>query len=452
MKIIIVGCGKVGRTIAKTLSGENHDITVIDINKEAVSDISDVLDVMGIVGNGVSHDVLMEADVRNTELLIAVTNSDEENLLTCLMAKKLSGCSTIARVRNPLYTKQIRYIKDDLGLSLAINPEYASAAAISNLLRFPSAIEVDTFSGGRLDLMKFVIPAGSVLDGCELKHIKSVAKSDVLICAVERAGEVEIPDGSFTLKAGDKVGMVASPVNARDFFVRTGIGRHRIRSCMIIGGGMIAYYLAEMLTSTGIGVKIIEQNRERCAFLSEAIPKALVINGDATNEEILREERIDDEDAVVSLTGIDEANVFLSLFAQQVSGAKVVTKLDRLNYSQIVDSMDLGSVIRPKELTAEAIISFVRALQNSIGSNVETLYHVFSDKVEALGFIIQEDSPVIGITLSELRTRKGVLIAGIIRQGKTIIPNGQSMIEAGDSVVIVTNCSGFGDIKDILEK
>ena len=452
MKIIVVGCGKVGQSITQQLSAENHDITVIDINHRVVEDITTSLDVMGVVGNGVSYSVQMEAGIADTQLLIAVTDSDEENLLTCLIAKKASGCNTIARVRNPVYTEEISFIKDELGLSMTINPELAAAGTIANLLRFPSAIEVDTFARGRIDLLKFVIPPGSILHGCVLKNIRSVVRSDVLVCAVERGPEVVIPDGNFTLKSGDMVGIVASPVNARDFFIRAGIGRHRIRSCMIVGGGTIAYYLAKALTGTGIGVKIIEQNRDRCKYLSQEIPKAVVINGDATNEAILREEQIEQSDAFVSLTGIDEANVFLSLFAQQVSGGKVITKVNRLNYGNIVNEMDLGSVIRPKEITAEYIIRFVRAMQSTIGSNVETLYHVFQNKVEALEFIIQEGAPVVGVTLSELKTRKDVLIAGISRKGKTIIPNGQSRIEVGDSVIIVTTGSNFTGIRDILEE
>lgn len=452
MRIIVAGCGKVGWSITEQLSREGHDIAVIDVSPKVISSITNHFDVLGVVGNAASYSVQKEAGIDETDLLIAVTDADEENLLTCLIARKASGCKTIARVRNPVYTEEIELIKEELGLSMTVNPEYATAGEIAGLLRFPSAIDIDTFARGRLGLLKFVIPEGSVLDNCAIKDIRSYVKADVLVCTDERAGDVVIPNGDFVLRAGDTASIVATPGNAREFFSRIGIEQHRIRSCMIIGGGTMAYYLARALTSSGISVTVIEQNEARCRFLSEQLPGATIINGDGTSEELLREEGIGEADSFVTLTGIDETNICLSLYAKNVSRAKVVTKVGHLDYTGIVDDLNLGSVVHPKSLTAEYIVSFVRAMQNSIGSNVETLYHLIENRVEALEFVIQEGAPVLGVQLSELRTKKGVLIAAINRNGRVIIPNGQSHISVGDRVVVVTTHSGFRDIRDILEE
>ena len=450
MKIIVVGCGKVGAALIAQLSKEGHDISVIDVDSGVVTDISNNYDVLGLVGNGASHAVQMEAGIETADLLIAATDSDELNLLCCLIAKKAGGCNTIARVRNPVYNGEIGFIKEELGLFLTVNPEMAAATEAARVLRFPSAVQIETFAKGRVEIVKVRIPEGSVLDNCPLAQIHKRTGTDVLICTVERGGQVEIPNGAFVLKAGDVISIVASKQNTRDFVSRIGLKSRRVRDCMIIGGGKIAFYLAQQLIESGIRVKIIEKDRDRCEELCAALPKAVIINADAANQHILMEEGVRECESFVTLTGMDEENLFLSLFAQECSKAKVITKVDRLDFDEIIKRLDLGTLVHPKNITADNIIRYVRAMQNSIGSNVESLYKIIENKVEALEFKIQPDSPVVGIPLSQLKVKPGVLIACITTDGKTAIPNGNSKIKEGDSVVVVTSHLGFGDIRDIL--
>ena len=450
MKIIVVGCGRVGAAIIAQLSREGHDISVIDVNSRVVTDISNNYDVMGLVGNGASHALQVEAGIETADLLIAATDSDELNLLCCLIAKKAGGCSTIARVRSPIYNEEIGFLKGELGLSLTVNPEYAAATEIARVLRVPSAVHIETFAKGRAEIIKVRIPKGSVLDGCSLAQIRGKVGTEVLISTVERGDDVEIPNGAFVLKEGDMISVVASRVNSRDFLERIGLPSTRVRDCMIIGGGKIAFYLAQQLIESRIRVKIIERDRDRCEELSEQLPKATILHAEAANQDILREEGITDCESFVTLTGMDEENVFLSMFAQNVSKAKVITKVDRMGFDDIIKRLELGTVIHPKNITADNIVRYVRAMQNSIGSNVESLYKIIDDKVEALEFLIQKDSPVIGIPLSQLKVKPGILIACISRQGRIMIPNGNTTILEGDSVIVVTTHLGFGDIRDIL--
>ena len=451
MKIIVVGCGKVGAAVTAQLSREGHDIAVIDVNSSVLTDISNNYDVMGVIGNGASHAVQLEAGIEKADLLVAATDSDEMNLLCCLIAKKAGGCSTIARVRNPVYNDEIDFIKEELGLSLTVNPEYAAATEAARVLRFPSAVQIETFAKGKVEIVKVRIPENSVLDGCPLAQIHKRTGTDVLICTVERGGQVEIPNGSFVLKAGDVISIVASKQNTRDFVSRIGLKSRRVKDCIIIGGGKIAFYLSQQLLESGIRVKIIEKDRDRCEELCAALPKAVVINADAANQHILMEEGIRECESFVTLTGMDEENLFLSLFAQECSKAKVITKVDRMDFDEIIKRLDLGTLLHPKNITADNILRYVRALQNSIGSNVESLYKIIENKVEALEFKIQQDSPIVGIPLAQLKVKPGVLIACISCDGKIIIPNGNSRIKEGDSVIVVTSHLGFGDIRDILQ-
>lgn len=453
MKIIVVGCGKVGAALTAQLAREHHDISVIDVDSRVLMDISNNYDVMGVIGNGASRAVQMEAGVAGADLLVAATDSDELNLLCCLIAKKAGGCNTVARVRNPVYTGEIDFIKEELGLSLTVNPEFAAATEAARILRFPSAVQIETFAKGKVEIIKVRIPEKSVLDGCPLSQIHKRTGTDVLICTVER-GEggkhVEIPNGSFVLAAGDVISIVASKQNTRDFVNRIGLKSRRVRDCMIIGGGKIAFYLAQQLLDSGIRVKIIEKNRGRCEELSDLLPKATIIHADGANQDILMEEGIRECESFVTLTGMDEENLFLSMFAQNASNAKVITKVDRMDFDEIIKRLDLGTLLHPKNITADNILRYVRALSNSIGSNVESLYKIIDDKVEALEFLIQKDSPVVGIPLSELKVKPNVLVACISRGGRIIIPNGNTSIHVGDSVVVVTSHLGFGDIEDIL--
>ena len=450
MQIIIVGCGNVGATLTEQLSKEGHNITVIDVDGNAVEKVANQYDVMGIVGNGASLAVQNEAGIEDADLMIAVTTSDELNLLCCLIAKKAGDCKTIARVRNPVYNKEIAFIKGELGLSMVINPEYAAACEISRLLKFPSAIKVDIFAKGRIELLKCKLGEGSVLHGRPLTYISGGLGCEVLICAVERGEEVFIPDGSFELREKDIITVVASSRNANEFFRKIGMTMNRIKSCIIVGGGETSYYLAKQLLPMGVGIKIIEQSKERCNELSELLPQAMIIHGDGTDRNLLDEEGLPRIHAFVSWTSLDEENIMLSLYAKSVSKAKTITKVHRISYDEIIDSLDLGSVLYPKNITAEYILQYVRAMQNSIGSNVETLYRLIENKVEALEFRVNEQSELVGVPLKELRLKDNLLIACINRKGIIITPGGQDSIMLGDTVVVVTTNQGFHDLKDIL--
>ena len=338
MQIIIVGCGNVGATLTEQLSKEGHNITVIDMDGNTVEKVANQHDVMGIVGNGASLSVQYEAGIEEADLMIAVTTSDELNLLCCLIAKKAGDCKTIARVRNPVYNKEIAFIKGELGLSMVINPEYAAACEISRLLKFPSAIKVDIFAKGRIELLKCKLGEGSVLHGRPLTYISGGLGCEVLICAVERGEEVFIPDGSFELREKDIITVVASSRNANEFFRKIGMAMNRIKSCIIVGGGETTYYLAKQLLPMGIGIKIIEQDKERCNELSELLPQAMIIHGDGTDRNLLDEEGLPRVQAFVSWTSLDEENIMLSLYAKSVSKAKTITKVHRISYDGILSA------------------------------------------------------------------------------------------------------------------
>lgn len=450
MKIIIVGCGKVGTTLAEQLNRENHDITLIDCDSEALQSISDSTDVMSVTGNGAVYQVQMEAGIKEADLLIATTNSDELNMLCCLIAKKAGNCYTIARIRNPEYSAEINYIREELNLSLAINPELAAAREIARLLRFPNAIKIELFAKGRIELLKFLIPKDSILDRMKVMDVVSRLKSNVLICAVERGDDVVIPDGNFEMKGGDKISFIAPHAECADFFRKAGIENNTVNSAMFVGGGKLTVYLAKALADTKIKIKIIEQDEERCRILSELLPHAMIIHGDGSDQKLLLEEGIRQTEAFASLTGFDEENILLSLYAASQSRAKLITKVNKIAFENVINALNLGSVIYPKMLTADIILQYVRAMQNSMGSNIETLYKIVADKAEALEFRVRGDSPVLGIPLEKLRTRNNLLVACINRNGRIIMPRGKDTLEAGDTVIIVTTHTGLNDLKDIL--
>lgn len=451
MKIVIVGCGNVGTALAEQLASEGHNITVVDEKEDLVKAITNTYDIMGIVGNGAVYSVQLEAGVNEADLMIAVTGKDELNLLCCLIAKKAGGCHTVARVSDPVYYREIAYIKEELGLSLVINPEYAVAAEIARLLKFPSALKIDTFAKGRVELVKYQIGEKSVLCDMLLKDVGSRFKSDVLICIVERGEEIFIPDGNFELKAGDEITLVASSAKIAAFFKKIGVATTRAKDAMIIGGGETSYYLAKQLTDMGIEVKIVDKSRARCEELSELIPEAMIICGDGTDRDLLLEEGMATAESFVTMTNIDEENIMLSLFAKSLSKAKVITRLHRIAYDEIIDNLDLGSIVYPKYITAESIIKFVRAMHNSMGSNIETLYKLNDNRVEALEFLVREDCTLVGIPLQKLKLQKDILVCSINHKGTISTPGGQSVISVGDTVVVVTTKTGLHDIKDILE-
>lgn len=453
MNIIIAGCGKVGRALAEQLSREKHDITVIDRKPEAIQQITNIADVRGVVGNGASFEIQMDAGIDTADLMIAVTDADEVNLLCCLIAKKAGGCQTIARVRNPVYHHEIHHIKDELGLSMVINPEWEAAMEMARLLRFPSAIDIDTFANGRIELLRFQLEEQNPLCNNKIKDLHMLSRCEVLICIVERGKEVLIPSGEVELKVGDMISVVASPVNASRFFKTIGIETNQVKNTMIIGGGKISFYLAKRLLEMGIQVKIIEKDRDACERLCEILPKAMIINGDGTDRELLAEEGLAKAEGFAALTNMDEENVMLALYAKSMSKAKKITKVNRNTFDTIIGSLNIGSLIYPKHITSETILQYVRAMQNSIGSNVETLYRLVDGNAEALEFVIKGKSEVTDIPLQELQLKPHILVCAINRKGKIIIPKGQDCIQEGDSVVIITkDCGAYKDIRDIMKK
>ncbi|MDR1765202.1 MAG: Trk system potassium transporter TrkA [Lachnospiraceae bacterium] len=450
MKIIIVGCGKVGMTLAAELNKDGHDITVIDKNPYAVTATTNNVDVLGLVGNGAVYNVQIEAGVAGADLLIACTDSDELNMLCCLIAKKAGDARTIARIRDPEYSSEIRYIRDELNLSMAINPEQAAAGEIAQLLRFPSAIKIDTFTRGRVEIMKFIVPEGSVLNDMRVQEVFSRLGRKVLICALERGEDVLIPSGPTFMRAGDKLSVLAQPGESMEFFRQVGIENNAVKTVLMVGGGKITYYLAKMLEETHIKIKIIEENADRCNFLSDALPKAMIIHGDGSSQELLLEEGIRQVEAFAALTGFDEENIMLSLYAATQSKAKLITKVNRIAFDNVVNALKLGSVIHPKRICADMILQYVRAMQNASGSNVKTLYKLTDNGGEALEFNVGKDFPGAGIPLEKLRLKNNLLVASINRKGKIITPSGKDTIEEGDTAIIVTTNAGLLDLKDIL--
>lgn len=454
LSIIIVGCGKVGAALIEQLSKEGHDITIIDKNPEKIQELAGQFDIMGLVGNGASYSVQMEAGIEDTDLIIAVTGSDELNLLCCTVAKQVGDCAAIARVRTPDYSKEVGYLREKLGLTLVINPELEAAKETARILYLPTALEVNSFAHGQAELIKFKIPEGNVLDGITIaelgKNIPAQIASDVLICAIEREGEVTIPGGEFKMAKGDIISFVAARKVIHFFLENIGFKTKQVRDTMIVGGGKSTYYLAHQLLRMGIDVKIIERSKKRCEELSILLPRAIIINGDGTDQELLKEAGIEHAESFIPLTGIDEENIMLTLHARQVSNAKTITKINRPAFKHVISSLDLGSVIYPRYITSEAIIAYVRAKKDSMDSNIETLYHMFDNRAEAIEFRVDHPSRVTGVPLKDLTLKKNLLVCCIYRNGSILIPSGQDSIQAGDTVMIVTTHSGFDDIQDIL--
>ena len=450
LNIIIVGCGKVGMTLIEQLSKEGHDITIIDKNAAKVQEMSNLYDIMGLVGNGASYSVQMEAGIENADLIIAVTASDELNLLCCTVAKQVGDCAAIARVRTPDYSKEAGYLREKLGLTMIINPELEASLETARILYLPTALEVNSFAHGQAEIVKFKIPEGNLLDGMTIATLGKSITNEILICAIEREGEVYIPGGNFQMAKNDIVSFVAPRRHIRSFLKKIGFKTKQVKDAMIVGGGKASYYLAKQLIAMGIDVKIIEQNKERCEELSILLPEAIIINGDGTDEEVLREEGIEYAQAFIPLTDIDEENIMLTLHAKQVSNAKLITKINRSTFKNVISKLDLGSVIYPRYITSEAIIAYVRAKKNSTNSNIETLYHMFDNRAEAIEFRVDEPSSVTGIPLKDLMLKNDLLVSFIYRNGKVQIPSGLDTIEVGDTVMIVTPPTGLHQLSAIL--
>lgn len=450
MNIILVGCGKVGEALTRKLIGEGHDITVIDTNVEKVHRMTEELDVMGVIGNGSSIAVLEEAGLSLADVFIAVTGSDELNLLCCMFAKKAGQCRAVARVRNPLYSKELEFIRQQLGISTIINPELAAAREISRLLRFPVAEKIDTFADGRVRLIKVRLDDVKGLDGAALKDIPQKFGEGVLICAVERGHEVVIPDGEFVLREGDVITILATASNAKSFFRKLNLPVAPVKNALIVGGGTVGFYLAKELVRHNIHVRIVEMDTKRCEELAEMLPEAIVLHGDGTDRQLLLSEGLRMADSFVALTNMDEENIFLSMFAKKQGVKTTVAKVNRLEFDDIIEDLDIGSVIYPKYMTCDFILQHVRALQNESGSNIKTLYRILDDRVEALEFSVTSASKLTGVPLSELKLRPNQLICCITRGEEVIIPRGSDTVQVGDTVIVVTLLKGLQDLSDIL--
>ena len=451
MKIVIIGDGKVGYKLAKQLSEENYNVVLIDNNEGKLKETINKLDISCITGDGVSAEIQAEAGVPDADLVIACASTDELNMLSCLIAKRLGANHTIARVRNPIYFQQIHILKEDLHLSMAINPELTVANEISRVLIFPSASKVETFVKGKVELVEVPLRAGNPIIGMSLAEVYKKFQIKILVCAIQRGKEVYIPDGSFALEEGDKLHIAATHEQLELLFEALGNRRKQIKKVLIAGGGRVSYYLAKQLCTMGMEVKIIEQNRKKCENLCEQLPNATIIHGDATDHELLLEERIQEADAFVALTGLDEENIIVGLFAKAQGVHKIIAKVNEDSRAEMVESLGLDSLVSAKTATADAIMGYVRARQNSYSNaNVETMYRLVDDRVEALEFLIKEDASYTNIPLKNLPTKPNNLIACIGRNRNIIIPSGNDFIQKGDIVVVITRDKRVQDITDIL--
>ncbi len=449
MKIVIVGAGKIGSAIVKHVSEENHEVIVIDDNAEVIEKIVNQYDVLGMCGNGVSYEMQKEAGTQTSDLFIAVTTSDEANMLACLIAKKLGAKHTIARVRDYEYTKQIDLMTGALEITRTINPEHEASKEIMRIISFPEALKVDSFAHGNVDLTELFIGEDSPLVGQSIIGLSAKVGYPVLVCAVQRGNEVIIPKGKFVFEAKDKIHVISSQEASRGFASKMGLSSSKLKDIMIIGAGKITTYLAEALIKNKFNVKIIEINPDKAKELAELLPQATVIVGDGSDQNLLREEGMQDSDAVICLTGIDEENIIISLYANKLEVKKIITKVNRASFAGLLESIEMGSVISPQDLAANQIVSYIRAASNARGNNILTLYKLVDNQVEAIEFIVTDQSKVLNIPLKDLVLRKDILIGGIIRNHQVIIPTGTSSIQKGDSVIVVSK-EVLNDLDEIL--
>ena len=451
MNIIISGCGKIGTTLVDALSSEGHDITVIDKDAKVIQEITNVYDVMGVVGNGTDCEPLEEANVSKARLFIAVTGSDELNMLSCYIARKMGAKHTIARIRNPEYNDDsLGFLRHHLNLSMAINPEMLAADEVFNVLKLPSASKIETFSKRNFELIEMVLKENSAIDGMKLSEIRAKRKENFLIGVIRRGDDVYIPDGNFVLKSGDRIGLMTSVADVARLLKSFAQTQKKARNIMILGASKTAYYLTKHLLNTGNNVTVIEKNLDRCEKFSEDLPKAVIIHGDGAQQELLLEEGLTSMDAFVSLTGMDEENILISYFASTQNVPKVISKVNRKELSVLSSRLGLDCIISPRNVVQDLVLKYVRALDNSRGSNIETLYKVMDGKAEAIEFNVRPELDFLGIPLKELNIKPNILVAGIIRGRKIIIPAGDDYISANDKVVVLSTDTGLQDLSDIL--
>jgi len=449
MKIIIVGQGKLGATLTSQLAGEGHDIVAVDLNSNKVTSIVDTYDVMGISGNGVNIDVLEEAGAKKADLVIACTSSDEMNILCCMFANKLGTAHTVARVRNPDYSSQHNFLREKIGINLVVNPEYEVANEIARIIRFPSVANVDSFAGGKVEIARIVIHSDNPLCEMSVVDLRKKFKQNVLVCAVQRGNDVTIPSGDFVIQANDSVSITGTRSEITAFLRAIGVYQQKINNVMIVGGGRIGLYLSQLLSQTGRNIKLIECNEARCRTLSEALDDVSVICGDGTDQDVLDEQYIQNQDALVALTGIDEENIIVSMYAYSKNVKKVITKVDRHSYSIITD-IGLESVISPQLVAASLVTRYVRALRNSEdNSQINTLYKLVGGKVEAMEFTVPEGVKYENVPFKDIRIHSDLLVVAIIRKGRIIFPGGEDFMLAGDRVIVVTAGRALTGLNDI---
>ncbi len=451
MKIIVAGCGKIGTTLVECLVTEGHDVVVIDSLSEVISTVANIHDVMGVCGNAADTETLDEAGISTAELFIASTNSDELNMLACFIAGRMGAAHTIARIRNPEYNDEsLDFLKKHLALSMAINPELLAASELLRILQMPSAVKVETFAGRSFEMVEIILPDDSELDGITLRGLREKYKTNILIGVVQRGNDVYIPDGNFALKNGDKIGLVARHSDIVKFLRSIGLMRKQAKSVMIVGGSRTAFYLADKLSSVGTSVKIIEKDPALCKELSEILPDASIICGDGSEQEVLIEEGIKNTDAFVALTGMDEENILISIYAELQKVPKVISKVNREELAPMAQKLGLDCIVSPSNFISDVLVRYARALDNSLGSNIESLYKLMDGKIEALEFISGSDQRINDIPLKDLATKSNILIAGIIRGRRTIVPGGNDFIQAGDRVIILAANQRLSDLSDIL--
>ncbi len=452
MKIIIVGCGKIGTTILESFVKEGFDVVALDNDPTIVEQVTNVYDAIGVCGNGADCETLMEAGVDEAELVVAATNSDELNMLSCFLAHKLGAKHTIARIRNPEYNdKSLSFMNQHLDLTMSINPELLAAQEMFKILRIPSAVTVETFAQDRFEMIELVLRPDSKVVGHSLMELRKQFTSKFLVCVAQRGDKVYIPDGNFVLEGGDRIGIMAATSEMSKLLKQAGLLKKHAKNVIILGASHTSYYLAKKLIETGTAVKIIDMDRARCEEFATLLPEAVIIEGDGIQQELLIEEGIMNTDAFVALTGKDEGNILISIFASSQNVPKVITKVNKTELAIMADKLGLECIISPKKIISDVLTRYARALKNSLGSTVETLYKIMDDKAEALEFKVQEDFKGLNTPLMKLAIKPHILIAGIIRGRKVILPTGSDVIMPGDNVIVLAAGKQLNDLSDILE-
>ena len=450
MKIVIIGLGTIGRTILRELTAENHTVTIIDENKEKIEELIEKYDVFGVVGNGACKDIQREAKVRGADVVIALTESDELNIFACMVARNVGAKNTIARVRNPDYSRQIAEMREDLGISMLVNPEKDTANEIFNLISLPSIVQVEHFAKGRVLLVEIVAEKGCSLVGETLISLGKKLSSKVLICAVQRNGEVFIPSGNFMIEEGDKIHLTSDAHSLGEFLREANLVKYPLKNVMIVGGSKVAIYLAEQLSQKKYKVKLLENNKKTAEELAEALPKVTVVHGNGMRHDVLLEEGLEAMDAFVPLTHIDEENMVVSMFASKMKVKKTITQIKNDDLNEMLTELGMHNNVSPTHVVADRVVSYIRALANKRGSNVLTLSRLVGDQVEALEFFAKKPEKIYDKPLKELRIKENCLVACIIRDSQVIIPDGNSCIQQGDNVIVVTTHKNFDDLTDII--